>query len=146
MGAEGLDDFLNDLPNYPGKRPPKNRKDSKPKSGSPLLELRPVTYKIKGVVHEFYTIGQLARALNRRVVTIRTWESKGYIPTASYRTPAPKQENPLGKKGPQGRRLYSRAQVEFLINAVDTYLGDNVRLASADWTAFKQHIKQHWPK
>jgi hypothetical protein len=146
VGVEGLDDFFDDLPNYPGKRLPKNRKNTKTKSGSPLQDLRPVSYKINGVIHEFYTIGQLARALNRRVGTIRSWESKGHIPIASYRTSAPKQKTFWGKKGPQGRRLYSRAQVEFLIAAVSSHLGDNVRLASADWTAFKKYIKQHWPK
>jgi hypothetical protein len=58
---------------------------------------------------EFYTIGDLARALNRKPVTIRKWESEGVIPKAVYILPSKIDD----KRGV--RRLYSREQVEGLM-------------------------------
>ncbi len=58
---------------------------------------------------EFYTIGDLARVLNRRPVTMRKWESEGVIPKAVYILPSK-----IGDK--RGvRRLYSRQQIEGLM-------------------------------
>ena len=56
---------------------------------------------------EFFQIGQVARALGRRSVTLRTWEAKGIIPQSGYIKPSP---DPRGV-----RRLYSRAQAEAII-------------------------------
>jgi hypothetical protein len=69
---------------------------------------KPRVVTMGGKTVEFFTIGQLALALNRRPVTIRSWEAKGAIPLARYRTPA------IG--GKEGRRLYTRRQVEGLVD------------------------------
>jgi len=58
---------------------------------------------------EMFTIGALAAALGRPVITIRAWIKEGYLPAAPYRLPSTKNVN--GKEH-QGRRLYSRAMVE----------------------------------
>jgi hypothetical protein len=61
---------------------------------------------------EMFTIGALADALGRPVITIRDWIKKGYIPASPYRLPSKKD---IRGEERQGRRLYSRAMVEALI-------------------------------
>jgi len=58
---------------------------------------------------ELFTIGALAAALGRPLITIRAWIKEGYLPAAPYRLPSSKDVN---GKDHQGRRLYSRAMVE----------------------------------
>lgn len=65
-----------------------------------------------GVEIEMFTIGALAVALGRPVITIRTWIKEGYLPASPYRLPAKK--NSKGEDQ-QGRRLYSRAMVEKVV-------------------------------
>lgn len=61
---------------------------------------------------EMFTIGALAAALGRPVITIRAWLKEGYLPAAPYRLPAKKNIN---GEDHQGRRLYSRAMVEKVV-------------------------------
>jgi hypothetical protein len=61
---------------------------------------------------ELFTIGAIAAALGRPVITIRTWIKEGYLPAAPYRLPVKKNVN---GKDHQGRRLYSRAMVEKVV-------------------------------
>ena len=130
---------------YPGSTPPRNRGDS-PRPRGPLDDVistvKSKHYKVGGELREFYSIGQLAKLLNRKAVTIRKWESNGWIPHANYRTPAPKGVGVQGGE-PKGRRLYSREQVEFLLTAVETYSLNNQR--EADWVGFKHHAATKWP-
>lgn len=58
---------------------------------------------------QMYTIGSLAKALNRSVKTIRAWIDWGYFPPSPYRMPSV-----TSKKGKvyAGRRLYSKKMVE----------------------------------
>lgn len=70
-------------------------------------------FEIGGKSVELFTISQLAEVLNRRPVTIRTWEQKGIIPRATFVKPGI-------NKDPRGRRrLYSRQQVEALVAIAD---------------------------
>ena len=130
---------------YPGITTPRNRGDSPiPKSrfDSALSDANPKYYKVHGELREFFPIGELARLLHRKAVTIRMWERNGWIPHANYRTPAPKGEQIPGVE-PKGRRLYSREQVEFLLTAVERFNLDNQR--EADWNGFKKHTVTNWP-
>lgn len=62
---------------------------------------------LRGREVEFYTIGQVARAINRKSSTLRMWEHKGILPPSGYQKPS---------KDPRGvRRLYTRAQAEGII-------------------------------
>jgi len=144
LGTESLDNIFGDLPNYPGSKKPKNRKEYET-LGDPSANVKPTFYTMNGVRIEFYTVGQLAKLLGRRPVTVRMWESRGRIPPATYRSPMPKGEQLPGKKT-QGRRLYTRAQVELIIQAVDKFIGNDPRQRSAKWNEFKKYIKQHWTK
>jgi hypothetical protein len=65
---------------------------------------------------ELFLIGSLASALGRPIITIRTWIKEGYLPSAPYRLPVKKDIN---GKDHQGRRLYSRAMIEAVIERFD---------------------------
>jgi hypothetical protein len=71
----------------------------------------PVIKLIKGVETELFTIGALAQALEKTVVTIRLWEKKGYIPAAPYRL----RSKSLNGNKVNGNRVYTRALIEIAI-------------------------------
>lgn len=71
-----------------------------------------ITTLPNGTDIELFTIGALAAALGRPVITIRAWLKEGYLPAAPYRLPAKKNIN---GEDHQGRRLYSRAMVEKVV-------------------------------
>lgn len=146
MGTQSLNDLFGDLPDFPGRKPPKNRSASKKeKDDDPFRFLRSTTYVVRGESIAFYTVGELAKALGRKPGTIRAWESRGYIPTPTFRTPPPDMAQIPGKT-PKGRRLYSKKQVELLIYSVKHFGLDNPRGEGADWVGFKKHIQEQWSK
>lgn len=59
--------------------------------------------EVDGIEYEFFAIGDLAAALNRKPVTIRLWESQGLIPL-------PRRSESLYPN--KRHRLYTRPQVE----------------------------------
>lgn len=67
----------------------------------------PMVFIFNGVETEFFTVGQLAKALGKSASTVREWERFGHLPLARYRTRAVVED----KK----KRLYTRAQVEGLV-------------------------------
>lgn len=74
-----------------------NWADSLPKPKTYLLNSQPV---------EFYPLGAVATALNRKPVTVRKWETEGIIPRSPYIMPS---HDPRGQ-----RRLYTKQQIEAL--------------------------------
>lgn len=144
MGPQSIDSIFGDLPNYPGKRLPKNRDfPKKDVDADPFAFLRATYYTVRGEKTAFYTVGELAKALGRQPGTIRTWESRGIIPLPSFRTAPPAGEQIPGKPV-KGRRLYSKKQVELLLYAVEYFDLDNPRGEHADWVGFKKYIKENW--
>lgn len=137
-------DTFGDLPNWPGRTPPKNRKPSgKVRPAEDALNgAKSKVYRINGVDREFFTIGEVARALGKQPVTLRMWENRGWLPRVKYRTPAPAAQQLPGKPS-KGRRLYSREQVEFLLEASQRFQIDNSK--SSDWDGFRQYIRANWP-
>lgn len=71
----------------------------------------PTIRTIKGVETELFTIGALAQALEKKIVTIRLWEKKGYIPIAPYRL----RSKELNGKKVNGNRVYTRELIEIAI-------------------------------
>jgi hypothetical protein len=65
---------------------------------------------------ELFTLGALAQALGRPIVTARTWDMLGYIPNAPYRLPDVIDKNGDVRKG---RKLYSRAMVDAAVELFD---------------------------
>lgn len=61
---------------------------------------------------EMFTIGALAKALNRPIITIRVWIREGYLPASPYRLPTKPDKNGVARPG---RRLYSRAMIDSAI-------------------------------
>jgi hypothetical protein len=71
----------------------------------------PIIKMLGGVETEVFTIGSLATALEKKIVTIRLWEKKGYIPIAPYRL----RSKILDGKKVNGNRVYTRALIEIAI-------------------------------
>lgn len=145
MSDKALEMF-GELPDFPGNRVPKNRPASKKPTFSQVTDrlygAKSKPYRINGEQIEMFTIGQLGRVLNRKPVTIRMWESRGWIPKATYRTPKPRAAQ-IPDKNMKGRRLYSRTQVEFLLQAITDFALDT---AKADWVGFAKHTANNYPK
>jgi hypothetical protein len=74
---------------------------------------KPFLKKVGGKDVELYTIGALAAALERPLITIRLWENKGYLPPAPFRV-----EHKPGKGGSTGRRFYTK---EAIIAALEEF-------------------------
>lgn len=139
-------DLLGDLPYWPGATPPKSKTNSKRSSDSELNGARSSVYRINGEDLEMFSVGELARALERKPVTIRMWESQGWIPKANYRTPTPRGEQVPGK-AVKGRRLYSKEQILLLVRAVALFSLDKRSAPnSPKWEQFRSYVKEHWPK
>lgn len=138
-----LDVFFGDQPRstYPGTLPP--RRERQAEEASVLDGLRSREYLVDGVPTKFYTIGELSKALRRSPVTIRSWEAKGWLPTATFRAPPPRSQQIPGK-ALMGPRLYSGKQIEFLIDAFYAYKLDHPK--NHDWPGFRQHIKNNYPR
>jgi hypothetical protein len=70
-------------------------------------------FKLDGreVELEMFPIGSLAKALRRDSVTLRAWIRKGWLPKAQFQTKAV-----VGSRGNAGRRLWTRAQIEGIVN------------------------------
>jgi len=71
----------------------------------------PVIKTLNGVETELFTIGALATALEKQIVTIRLWEKKGYIPIAPYRL----RSKELNGQKVKGNRVYTRELIEITI-------------------------------
>jgi hypothetical protein len=74
-------------------------------------DANPRRYTINGDTKEFYTVGALAKALNRDSVTIRAWIRKGWLPKARYQTP-----KIYGSRGDAPRRLWTHDQIAMIVS------------------------------
>jgi hypothetical protein len=75
----------------------------------------PVIKLLKGKEQELFTVGALAHALEKKVVTIRLWEKKGYIPMAPYRL----RSKQLNGNKVSGNRVYTRELIEIAVEEFD---------------------------
>jgi len=117
-GLRGEDEILEsfaDLEYAPGskrKRREPDPKVSRRKSGeSNGWDASPITKMLGGKETEVFTIGALAQALEKTIVTIRLWERKGYIPRAPYRL----RSKTLKGQSTGGNRVYTRALIDSAI-------------------------------
>lgn len=120
-GLRGDDDILKafeGLDRVPGSK--QLRRSSTPESEKikkkifdelPEWDANPIMKVLGGVEREVFTISALAEALGKKIVTIRLWERKGYIPIAPYRLRA----KSLNGKKVDGNRVYSRPLIEIAI-------------------------------
>lgn len=71
-------------------------------------DAKPFKFTVGGKEVEFFSIGQLGKALgNRSPNTMRAWEKEGTLPKSPYVKPS---EDPRGR-----RRMYTRGMVEGLV-------------------------------
>ena len=74
-------------------------------------DANPIIKTLQGQETEVFTISALADALEKKVVTIRLWEKKGYIPIAPYRL----RSKTINGKKVNGNRVYTRPLIEITI-------------------------------
>lgn len=130
---------------YPGsKRKRRNPEEVKaPKESTWDAHPRPTTMP-NGKELDLFTIGALAEALGRPVITLKLWMKEGHLPTSPYRLPTKVDKN--GKER-QGRRLYSRSMIE---SAVAVFTKFNVlHVKRIDWDKYRKvtdEIAEAWNK
>lgn len=117
-GIRGEDEILKafeGLDYIPGSRHKRRDPSDTPKrrkaGESNGWDANPITKTLGGEEVEVFTIGALAVALEKEIVTIRLWERKGYIPRAPYRL---RSKTVKGQKT-GGNRVYTRALIEAAI-------------------------------
>ena len=114
-GQDEIDKAFADLEYVPGSK--KKRRDPDPKVSrrkageSNGWDSNPVIKTLGGKETEVFTIGALAQALEKTIVTIRLWERKGYIPRAPYRL----RSKTLKGEKTGGNRVYTRSLIEATI-------------------------------
>ena len=102
---EGLDY----IPGSKRKRREPDPKVSRRKVGeSNGWDENPIIKTLGGKETEVFTIGALAQALEKSIVSVRLWERKGYIPRAPYRL----RSKTLKGQKTGGNRVYTRALIE----------------------------------
>jgi hypothetical protein len=129
---------------YPGsKRKRREEKVVEPKQSSWDAHPRPTTLP-NGKEIDLFTIGALAEAVGRPVITLKLWMDEGHLPTSPYRLPTKIDKN--GKER-QGRRLYSRSMIE---TAVATFSKFGVlHVKRIDWAKYRkvtEQIAEAWEK
>jgi hypothetical protein len=113
---------------YPGSKRKRKERKEKPKVETPSWSARAYTKILNGKEVEFFTIGALASALGRPIITIRYWIENGYIPTSTYKMPSVVDKNGDTR---QGRWLYTRDMIDTAVDAFNSAgLFDEVRI---DW-------------
>ena len=104
-----------DLEYIPGSK--KKRRDADPKVSRRKVgesngwDETPIIKTLGGKEVEVFTIGALAQALEKSIVSVRLWERKGYIPRAPYRL----RSKTLKGQKTGGNRVYTRALIEVTI-------------------------------
>lgn len=121
VGLRGVDEVLKSfegLETAPGSK--QKRREDTPESDKRRKRLLgesngwdedPIIKVLKGQEVECFTIGALAQALEKEIVTIRLWEKKGYIPAAPYRL----RSKSLNGNKVGGNRVYTRPMIEAAI-------------------------------
>lgn len=127
---------------YPGSRPPRNELIVDSTEEPWLANLPYKEFVVNGTPRRFYAIGALAQALGKSTVTIRSWEQKGWLPPATFRTPPPSSPQIPGKTV-KGLRLYTKEQVIFLAEAYEKFV---LNPRKPNWAGFRASIKSSYPR
>lgn len=140
-------DELADLPgfNYPGGVKPRRTPAPTVVKAAPAVsdwDSHPRVKRLKGVEVEFFSVGALAAAVGCSPVTVRAWERTGRLPLSVYRSPAPKSHGVAGKK-PMGHRLYTRHQIEVVIEAAQA-VEMRTDYNRIDWPKFTKIVVDGW--
>lgn len=109
-----IDETFSDLDGYyPGSKRKRKENKEAPKITEKSWDSRPsIKTMPDGTDVEFFTIGALAEALGRPVVTVRLWIRQNHLPPAPFRLPD--VQNKWGDVH-KGKTLYTRAMIEAAI-------------------------------
>ena len=111
-GQDEIEKAFADLEFIPGSKKKRRELDpkvSRRKTGeSNGWDANPTIKTLGGQETEVFTIGALALALEKSIVSVRLWERKGYIPKAPYRL----RSKTLKGQKTGGNRVYTRALIE----------------------------------
>jgi hypothetical protein len=111
-GQDEIEKAFADLEYIPGSKKKRRELDpkvSRRKAGeSNGWDANPTIKTLGGQETEVFTIGALALALEKSIVSVRLWERKGYIPRAPYRL----RSKTLKGQKTGGNRVYTRALIE----------------------------------
>lgn len=108
---EGLDHVPGSKQKRRESTPVADKRRKKVFGESEIWDENPVIKTLRGVETEVFTISALALALDKKIVTIRLWEKKGYIPIAPYRL----RSKQLNGTKVNGNRVYTRELIEIAI-------------------------------
>ena len=146
MTEENIDKFFADIDiYYPGSK--RKRKESKPKKETQILDWDAKPRKTtlpNGTQVDMFLIGSLCKALNRPLVTIRSWIKEGYLPQSPYRLPST-----TTKSGEEyrGRRLYSRRMIEAAVEIFNqNRLFEEKRINWSQHQQVTQSLVDSWNK
>ena len=136
--SDYIENSFADLDNfYPGSKR-KRREPAKPEV-IPETDWDAKSYKKtlpNGKDIEMFTIGSLANALGRPLITVRAWIKEGYLPASPYRLPTKKNVN---GEDHLGRRLYSRPMIETAVELFDK--AGLLHKKRIDWSLHQQLSK-----
>lgn len=139
MTGDFIDQTFADMDKYyPGSK----RKRREPAPPKEVVEVewsaRPVKKTLpNGKDVEMYTIGALAAALGRPIITIRLWMKEGHLPLPPYRMAT--KVDKLGNER-KGRRLYTRPMIEEAVSAFDR--AGVLYATRIDWAAHTNLTKE----
>ena len=122
MNKDFIDNTFGDLDAYyPGSKRKRKALDVKVKEPRVARDedwdAHPIVKEINNNSVELFTVGALAKALNRSFILVRYWNNEGFLPDAPYRMPSKKDKYGTMRKG---NRLYSRAMVEYLVTVFNS--------------------------
>jgi hypothetical protein len=104
-----------DLEYIPGSKKKRRTESANPKKRRLVEEnvwdANPILKTLGGKEVEVFTIGAMAKALEKSIISIRSWEKKGYIPRAPYRL----RSKTLNGQKVSGNRVYTRELIEITI-------------------------------
>lgn len=127
---------------YPGSKRKRKEVVEKPEPVVRTWDSRPYVKPLNGKDVEFYTIGALAEALGRPIITIRTWIANGYMPASTYRLPDVVDKNGDVRKG---RWLYTRGMIEAAVEIFSANrLLDSVRIEWSNHRNVPQELSTAW--
>jgi len=117
-GLRGDDEILaafSDLEYVPGSKQKRRSESATPKKRRVVEEdawdANPILKTLGGKEVEVFTIGAMAKALEKSIISIRSWEKKGYIPRAPYRL----RSKTLNGQKVSGNRVYTRKLIEIAV-------------------------------
>ena len=114
-GQDEIEKAFADLEYIPGSKKKRKESDKKVSRRKPDesngWDESPIVKTLGGQETEVFTIGALAHALEKSIVSVRLWERKGYIPRAPYRL----RSKTLKGQKTGGNRVYTRALIESAI-------------------------------